>query len=149
MLAALGSIATKQVNPTENTMKKLWQFLDDASTHPDVIVTYHASEMVLAGHSDASYVYYSKARSRAGGHFFMSNNTAKQPNNDAILLNAQIIKAVMSSAIEAEMGDLYINCRVDVPAHYTLKFMGHPQPPTPMQMDKPLHLASTTRSSKN
>ncbi len=48
MLAALGSIATQQANPTENRMKKVRQFLDYASTHPDAIVTYHASDMVLA-----------------------------------------------------------------------------------------------------
>jgi hypothetical protein len=53
MLVALGSIATQQANPTENTMKKVQQFLDYASTHPDAIVMYHASNMVLVGHSDA------------------------------------------------------------------------------------------------
>ncbi len=41
--------------------------------------------MVLAGHSNALYLSKSKARSRVGGHFFMSNNTAKPPNNGAIL----------------------------------------------------------------
>jgi hypothetical protein len=91
--------------------------------------------MVLTGHSDASYLSKSKARSRAGKHFFMSNNTAKPPNNSAILTIAQIIKAVMSSAPEAEVGALYINCREAILARHTLKFMGHPQPLTPMQMD--------------
>jgi hypothetical protein len=69
MLAALGSIATHQANPTENTMKKVQHFLDYASTHPDAIVTYHASDMVLAGHSNASYLSKSKTHSQAGGHF--------------------------------------------------------------------------------
>ncbi len=75
-------------------MKKVRQFLDYASTHPDAIVTYHASDMVLAGHSNALYLSESKARSWVGGHFFMSNNTAKPPNNGAIFTIAQIIKAV-------------------------------------------------------
>jgi hypothetical protein len=135
MLAALGSIATQQANPTKNTIKKVQQFLDYASTHPDAIVTYHASDMVLAGHSNALYLSELKACSRAGGHFFMSNNTAKPPNNGAILTIAQIIKAVMSSAAEAEVGALYINCRGAIPARHTLEFMGHPQPPTTMQTD--------------
>ncbi len=116
-------------------MKKVQQFLDYASTHPDAIVTYHASDMVLVGHSNASYLSKSKARSRAVGHLIMSNNTAKPPNNGTILTIAQIIKAVMSSAAEAEVGALYINCRETIPARHTLKFMGHPQPPTPMQTD--------------
>jgi hypothetical protein len=135
MLAALGSIATPQANPTMNTMKKVRQFLDYASAHPDAIGTYHLSDMVLVGHSNASYLSESKARSRAGGHFFMSNNTAKLPNNGAILTITQIIKAVMSLAAKAKVGALYINCREAIPARHTLKFMGYPIPPTPMQTD--------------
>jgi hypothetical protein len=54
--------------------------------------------MVLAGHSDASYLSETNARSRAGGHFFMSNNDAVPPNNCVVHTIAQIIKAVMSSA---------------------------------------------------
>ena len=45
----------------------------------------------------------------------MSNNTTKPPNNGIILTNAHII------------------CREAVPACHTLKFMGPPQPSTPMQ----------------
>ncbi len=56
MLAALGSIATQQANPTENTMKNVRQFLDYASTHPDAIVKDHTSDMVLASHSGISYL---------------------------------------------------------------------------------------------
>ncbi len=41
----------------------------------------------------------------------------------------------MSSAAEAEVGALYINCREAISANHTLEFMGHPQPPTPMQTD--------------
>jgi hypothetical protein len=52
MLIALGSIATQQANPTKNTMIKVKQFLDYAFTHPNAIVTYQASDMVLAAHSD-------------------------------------------------------------------------------------------------
>ncbi len=116
-------------------MKKVRQFLDYTSTHPDAITTYHASDTVLVGHNDPSYLFKSKARSRVGAHFFMSNNTAKPPNNGTILTIAQIIKAVMSLMAEAEVGALYNNCREAIPAHYTLKFMGHLQPPTPMQTD--------------
>ncbi len=109
--------------------------MDYASTHPDAIVMYHTSDMVLAGHNNASYLSESKACSQVGGHFFMSNNTAKPLNNGAIHTISQIIKAVMSSAAEAEVGSLYINCREAVPAPHTLEFMCHPQPPTRIQMD--------------
>ena len=109
------------------------QFLDYAATHPDAIITYKASKMVLAGHSDASYLSETNARSHAGGHFIMSNNDPIPANNGAIHTTSQIIKAVMSSVAEAEIGALYINCREAIPSRHTLKFLGHKQPPTPMQ----------------
>jgi hypothetical protein len=61
----------------------------------------------------------------------MSNDNIRPHNNGAVL--TQIIKAVMSSAAEAEIGALYINCREAIPACHTLEFLGHPQPPTPIQ----------------
>ena len=135
MLTALGSIATQQAEPTVRTLDKVKQFLDYAATHPDAIITYRASNMVLAGHSDASYLSESKARSRAGGHFFLSKDSENPPNNGPVLTVAQIIKNVMSSAAEAELGALYINCREAIPARHALEYMGHKQPPTPMQTD--------------
>ncbi len=51
MLTALGSIATQQANPNKNTMIKVKQFLHYAFTHPNDIVTFQASGMVLAAHS--------------------------------------------------------------------------------------------------
>jgi hypothetical protein len=74
MLPALGSLATQQANPMQNTKKLVHQLLNYAATHPNVIITYQASDMVLAGHSNASYLLETNACSRAGGHFFMSNN---------------------------------------------------------------------------
>ena len=110
IIISLGSIVPQQANPAENMMQKLKQLLDYTSSHPDSVITYQASEMVLVGHSDASYLSKTKARSRAGGHFFMSNNTAFSPNNGAVFTIAKIIKAVMSSAAEAELGSMFINC---------------------------------------
>ena len=69
MLPALSAIASTQAKPTEETMKKTKQFLDYAVSHPDAIITYNASKMVLAKYSDASYLSKPEARSRAGGHF--------------------------------------------------------------------------------
>ena len=60
--------------------------------------------MVLAIHSDASYLSEPKARSRAGGHFFLSENTQDPNDNGAVHTVAKKIKAVMSSAAEAELG---------------------------------------------
>ena len=91
--------------------------------------------MILAVHSDASYLSEAQARSRAGGHFYCYINADDPPNNGAILTISQIIKAVMSSAAEAELGALYINAKEAVPLRHLLTEMGHNQPPTPIQTD--------------
>jgi hypothetical protein len=41
----------------------------------------------------------------------------------------------MSSAAEAELGALYLNAKETVYLRQILHEMGHPQPPTPIQMD--------------
>ena len=135
MLVALSAIAADQAAPTKTTLEKVEQLLDYAASQEDAVITYHSSDMVLAIHSDASYLSESKARSRAGGHFFMSSDRQMPPNNGPVLTLCQIIRAVMSSACEAEIGAMYMNAREAVPARKTLEEMGHPQPRTPMQTD--------------
>ena len=115
MLAAIGAIATEQSEPTKNTIRNAHQFLDYAATHQDSIITFHDSDMVLVVHRDESYLSEFKAHSRVGGHFPLSNNSSEPPNNGAILIVVQIIKSVMSSAAEDELGALDINCRKVIP----------------------------------
>jgi hypothetical protein len=107
--------------------------LDYAVTQPDAILTYEKSDMILAIHSDASYLSKAEARSRVHGHFFCSTNTKDPPNNGAILNISKILNAVMFSAAEAELGALYINAREAIPMRQLLKEMGHKQPKTPIQ----------------
>jgi hypothetical protein len=135
MFPALGMLATQYTMLTKNMMKKIKQFLNYTSTNRNAGVTYHASDMVLARHSNALYLSESNVQSRAGGHFFMSSNVGLPPNNGAISTILQIIKAVMSLAAEAKVGALLINCHEVVPARHVLEYLGHPQPPTPMQTD--------------
>ena len=63
MLVALSVIASDQALPTEDTMRKTKQFLDYVASHPDAILTFSASSMVLAVHSDASYLTEPRTRS--------------------------------------------------------------------------------------
>jgi hypothetical protein len=116
-------------------MQDCLQFLDYAASQDEAIVTYRASDMKLAIHSDASYLSEPKARSRAGGHMFMAGSEEIPINNGAVLNISQIIKAVMSSAAEAELGALFINAKTAVSMRQTLEEMGHPQPRTPIQTD--------------
>jgi hypothetical protein len=95
MLIALDSLATQQANPMQNTLKHVKHFLDYAMIHQDAIITYKSSNMILATHSDAYYLSKTKARSRAGGHFLLSENDEIPRNNDVLLTIAQIIKSVI------------------------------------------------------
>jgi hypothetical protein len=120
--------------------------LDYVATNPDAILTYEQSDMVLAVHSDASYLSEPKARSRVGGHFFMSANTEDPPNNGAVLNISKIILSVMSSAAEAELAALYVNACEAVPMRQLLEEMGHKQPRTPMQTDNSTALGVVTNN---
>jgi len=135
LLPALSALASQQANPTERTMELCKQFLDYMATQEDAILTYAASDMVLAIHSDASYLSEPNARSRAGGHMFMASDDQNPKNNGAVLNISQIIRAVMSSAAEAELGALFINAKIAVSMRQTLEELGHPQPRTPTQTD--------------
>eukprot|EP00804_Cyclotella_cryptica_P014004 CCRYP_002480-RA/>CCRYP_002480-RA protein AED:0.39 eAED:0.39 QI:0/0/0/1/0/0/2/0/237 len=134
MLPALGSLATQQFAPTQNTLLKIHQSLDYAMTHPDAMITYHASNMIIAIHTC----------SRAGGHFFLSEDDPFPCNNGAILTLAQIIKPVMSSAAKAELGALYINAREAIPQQHLLNELGHHQPITPIQINNSMAIGVVT-----
>jgi hypothetical protein len=102
--------------------------------------------MILGVHSNASYLSEPKARSHEGGHFFLSDGTDEAPNNGAILNTSQIIKSVMSSAAEAELGALYINACEAVPCRTFLEELGHTQPPTPIQTNNSTALGVVTNN---
>ena len=135
VLTPISAIASQQANPTEETMAQTKQLLDYLASQEEAVLTYKASDMVLAVHSDAGYLNEPKARSRAGGHFFLSTNSDIPSNNGAILNIAHIIKHVMSSATEAELAALYIMAREAVYIRIILDEMGHKQPSTPIQTD--------------
>ena len=128
-------LASAQAAPTEHTLELVKWLLDYASSNPDAILMYKSSNMILAVHSNASYLSKANARSQAGGHFFCSTNIDNPPNNGAVLNISKILKAVMSSAAEAELRALYINACETVPMHQLLTEMGHKQPKTPIQTD--------------
>jgi hypothetical protein len=133
ILTLLSSLATEQAKPMQKTMETVKQLLDYCATQEEAIITYKASKKNLQVHSNVGYLNKKKARSRAGGHFFLSNNDDSPPNNGAILTNATIIKAVMSSVAEAELGALYLNSKEAIYLCQILHKMGHPQPRTPIQ----------------
>jgi hypothetical protein len=81
MLVALGSLAAAQTKGTQATGHACTQLLNYATTHPDAIIRFHTSGMILHLHSDASYLSKPKARSRVGGLFFLRNGSKNPPIN--------------------------------------------------------------------
>jgi hypothetical protein len=135
---ALSSIASKQTRGTTITMAKAKQLLDYLATHPDATICFRALDMILNVHSDASYLSETKAHSRACGHFFMG---WYPKDGDPIKLNGAfftlctILRFVVASAAEAELGALFLNCKEGITFRLTLEELGHPQPQTPVHCD--------------
>jgi hypothetical protein len=136
VLMPLNDIATEQTKATEKTQAATNQLLDYLATHPDATIRYRASYMILHIHSDASYLSVSNARSRLGGLFLCGD---KSPHEDTLyssILNvASVIKNVVASAAESEVGACFQNAQSGAPLRVTLSELGHAQPPTPLRTD--------------
>jgi hypothetical protein len=143
MLAALGTIGSSQAKATQFTKEECLWVMDYAASNPLSIIRYSTSGITLYVHSDASYLSETGARSRAVGHFFLSSpplDPASPPAtlptlNGPIHTMCKIIDVVVGSAAEAEIDAGYLNAQEAVPICTTLRELGHPQPPTPMQVD--------------
>ena len=135
LLVGLSAIGSQQASATEQTATAIDQLLDHVATYPNNGITYRASDMILAAHSYDRFNNESKVCSRAGAHIFLSENNPKPEWNGAILTISQIIKFVMSSAAETELGALYITAKEMVPIGQKLIKMVWKQPPSPIQTD--------------
>ena len=133
LLAALSTIASHQSIGTKAVSDACNDLLDYVATHPNTGIKYQACDMILAIHTDASYLSGPNARSQAAGHFYLTNNKDKDFNNGAIHTLSSIIKHVMPSASEAKLAVLYYSCKQAIPIQRTLEELGHMQPgPTPV-----------------
>jgi hypothetical protein len=102
VLMPLNDIATEQTKATEKTQSATNQFLDYFETHPDATIRYHASDMILHIHSNASYLSVSNAHSRLGGLFFCGDKSPHEDILNGSILNvASVIKNVVASAAES------------------------------------------------
>jgi hypothetical protein len=113
---ALGTIASQQSKATESTIKACTQLFNYLATHPDaVMIHYEKSNMCLWTNVDASYLSESEARSCAGGFFHLSSHPSKVNTNDNPPLNgpvhiiSTIMRKIMASATEAEVGAAFIS----------------------------------------
>ena len=138
ILPALSALASEQAEATIETMHTIRQLLDYLATHPDATVRFHASDMVLNIHSDASYLSEPKAKSRLAGFYFLGSVPQKGKNikmNGNIFVACGILRIVVCSAAEAELGVLFLNIKEGKVLRLALTELGHKQPPTLVHCD--------------
>ena len=99
--------------------------------------------MILHIASDGSYLSETKSRSRVGKMLYLISNLPQHnqapdcnhPFNSPFHVVAKIIKMITSSATETEVSATFYNAKEALPFRVTLAEMGHPQPPTPIEVD--------------
>ncbi len=93
------------------------QLLDYLDHNADAKVRFDASDMIFNIHSDALYLSEAKARSWARGHFFMGwmpQNGEPIQLNGAFYISTTIMRFVVASTEEAELGALYHDCQTGI-----------------------------------
>jgi hypothetical protein len=152
ILMQLNDIPMEQTKATEKTQAATNQLLDYLATHLDATIRCHASDMILHIHSDASYLSVSNARSRLGGLFFSGDKPPLEDTLNGSILNvASVIKNVVTSAAESEVGACFQNAQSGAPLRVTLTELGHIQPATPHRTDnsKAFGILNETIKQKN
>ena len=99
---------------------------------------YYKSKIVLNIHLDALYLSEARTHIRVAGYFYLGSNPVnRQPIslNVAVYVFGGILKFVVASAAEAELGALFVNCKEGKVIRLVLQELGHPQPPTPVYCD--------------
>jgi hypothetical protein len=141
ILPALNEISNSQASPTILTRDACDMLLDYLATHPDAVIRYYASDMILCIVSDAAYLVLPNARSRCAALYTLTNlptTTPLRPEpNGPVHVLCKTMKGVPASAAEAETGGLFMAGQEAIPIITALQEMGHPQPSTgtPMETD--------------
>ena len=121
LLVGLSAIGSQQASVTQRTNEAIDQILDYCATYPFDGIIYRSSDMDLCAHSDAGFHNESKGRSISRGHIFLSENDAMPRWNVPVLTLAKIIKIVISSASEADLGEMFITAQEMIAMRQTLQ----------------------------
>ena len=97
LLVDLCAIGSQHYSAAECTSAAIDHLLDYVTKYPNDSINYRTSSVVIAGHSDASFLNESKACSREGGQICLSKDVPIPANNGPILTLSQIIKFDISS----------------------------------------------------
>jgi hypothetical protein len=144
LLTALNKIAAQQTNPTMALQRQVDRVLQYAASYPTARVSFHASDMRLMVHSDASYLSEPNSRSRAGGAMYLAAAPCPDDNTDTLNPSTTnglieyisvIPPTVAASAAEAEYIALFLNAQTAAHLRNVLHDLGYPQPATPIICD--------------
>jgi hypothetical protein len=111
---ALSSIAMEQTKATDRTLERSMQLLDYLASNNPAKVRFHALDMIMNIHSNASYHSAPGAQSRTCRHFFMGSIPKDNEPivlNGAFHTNTTVMRFVVASAAEVELGALFHNCQ--------------------------------------
>jgi hypothetical protein len=96
ILPAISTIASHQAQVTETVADACHQLLDYITTHPNAGICNLANDMILAIHTNASYLSEHNTRSQASEHFYLTNKGDKEFINGAILNLARLVVILCS-----------------------------------------------------
>ena len=153
---AVSRLSSAQSHATELTMEAATRLIQYCLHHPDAVITYHASDMQLICHSDASHQSEPGSRSRITGIYFLGTNSANfegpglaAPNlNGCIGFMTTIAPTVCAGAYESEYAALWGNVSNMEPIRQTLLDLGHPQNPTRIIYDNTVAGSLANRTCK-
>ena len=87
-MVPLSAIRSQQAAATVNTDVAVDQLVEYIATYLNDIITYRVSDMILAAHSDASYLNERLSHSHVGDQIFLSENF---PRNVVLIFVTGII----------------------------------------------------------
>jgi hypothetical protein len=150
MLTALNKLALSQANGTQKVLDAANHFLQYAASWPDAVLVFHASDLCLAAHSDASYLSETNSRSRAAAVVYLTSagDPTNQPINGFLEVLSCVIPCVVASAFEAEYATLFLTGQLCSYLGNVLNDLGHPQGPIPIVCDNKAAVGVANRSTR-
>ena len=126
MFPAVNKLAIRLVGADTGIFADAYRLFEYAFRWLNSKMRIRASEMQLQSHSDASYLSETKARSRAGGFFFLGQCEPGATPNAPVAYLSTIITTVVDSAAAAEYAALFICAQFATSIRLTLAELGYP-----------------------
>ena len=151
MLMDLSTIENDQDQAVNKTINNVEQFLNYLASNPNATMRYHALDMILNIHSDASYLLKQIYKSITSITFFLvwiPRDSELININSAVYTLCTIIKFMALSVAEADLGLIYPNKKEAHIMRLNLVELGHPHPPTPIHFDNTTSVGIVNETNK-